>query len=105
MGLLDEMLKLPPEKLKPIIDRLKQLQKNKEDFYKKYDKKQFGDFSKSIKKEDGWTDNKSMKKVFSVPLEVYMSNPEYWDKVCRDKKLQKNHPEWKVGKSINKFTK
>jgi ribosomal protein S17 len=102
---IGHLLQLPPEKLKPIVDRLKQLVKNRDNFYRSYNEKEHGQFSKNLKSEDGWTKERTMKKTFSVPLEVYMSNPKYWDEVCRSKKLQKNHPEWQVGKNINKFVK
>ena len=102
MSTLKNLLNQPVEKIAPVLKQLKKYKKNREEFYKKYKPNVHGEFSKNLKKEDGWTKERTMKKTFSVPLEVYMSNPKYWDEVCRNPKLQKNHPEWQVGKSLNK---
>ncbi|MFB6076333.1 MAG: hypothetical protein ABEK17_04280 [Candidatus Aenigmatarchaeota archaeon] len=40
---------------------------------------------------------------YRVPIEVYMSDPSYWDDIIKNKKFDK-HPEWKVGgdKNLNR---
>lgn len=50
---------------------------------------------KDDKKNKGWTKNRSMKKVFSIPAEVYFANEEYWKKIIKDKKFNL-HPEFKI---------
>jgi len=95
--MLDTLLKLPPDQLKRVIANIKEYKKNTEAFNAKPEL--YKEHSKDLKKEDGWTKDRTMKKTFSVPMNVYMSNPEYWDKVCKSRKLQKDHPEWQVGKS------
>ena len=36
------------------------------------------------------------RKLFSLPTAIYNSNPEYWSKVVRSKKLMRQHPEFMV---------
>jgi dTDP-D-glucose 4,6-dehydratase len=57
----------------------------------------YKEHTKAIKKEDGWTVKRTMKKRFSIPMDVYMANSPYWDEIIKTKQFKK-HPEWVVGK-------
>lgn len=56
---------------------------------------------KNDKAQGGWTQERSMKKVFSIPIDVYYANPEYWRDVIKNKKFSK-HPEYHI-KSKKKY--
>jgi len=50
---------------------------------------------KADKKQGGWTNQRTMKKVFSIPADVYFSNPEYWNYIIKSKKFHL-HPEYQI---------
>jgi len=52
---------------------------------------------KNDKAQGGWTQDRSMKKVFSIPVDVYYANPKYWRDVIKNKKFYK-HPEYYIKK-------
>lgn len=97
--MFDAFLKLPIEEQAKIIKQLKHWAKNRDDVLMNNGAKIFKEHTKSISKEDGWSKGKTMKKIYSIPMEVYMANPSYWDEVIKSKQFKK-HPEWKVGSSL-----
>lgn len=97
--MFDIFFKLPIEQQAKIIKQLKQWNKNRDKFFEEQGKTIFKEHIKQIKKEDGWSTGRTMKKCFSIPMEVYMSNPTYWDEIIKTKQFKK-HPEWRVGTSL-----
>jgi len=94
--MFDQFFKLPLQEQAKIIKTLKQYVKNRDKMLMEQGKELYKDYTKSLKKEGGWTKDKTMKKVFSIPMEVYMANPTYWQEIIDSKQFNK-HPEWKVG--------
>lgn len=97
--MFDVFFKLPLEEQARIIKQLKAWTKNRDTLMMNQGADLYKEHSHVISKEDGWTDGKTMKKVFSIPMEVYMANPKYWDGIIHDKQFKK-HPEWRVGTSL-----
>ena len=91
--MFDQFFKLPIEEQAKVI---KQWKKNRETFYMEQGKELFKEHTNQIKKDDGWSAGRTMKKRFSIPMEVYMSNIKYWDEIIAKKQFNK-HPEWLVG--------
>lgn len=79
-----------------MVRKLKQFAKNRDEMFMQRGADIFKEHTKSIKKEDGWSAGRTMKKKFSIPMEVYMANPNYWDEIISTKQFKK-HPEWLVG--------
>lgn len=99
MSILDELLRQDPKLLADTISKLKKWRKNRDDFYNDREAviKSNEDFIKGLKAENGMSSGKTLNKVFSLPLDVYMSNQTYWDEIIATKNFKK-HPEWCVGK-------
>jgi predicted nucleotidyltransferase len=95
--MFDQFFKLPIEEQAKIIQKLKQWKKNRDTFLMEQGGKIYKEHTKNIKKEDGWSEGKTMKKKFSIPMEVYMADSQYWDRIIKEKQFKK-HPEWMVGK-------
>jgi len=77
------------------VKKLKQWKKNRETLYNNYDVRDYNATRKLSQLEADNSTNKSMKKVYSVPMDIYMNNPEYWDDIIKNRKFDK-HPEWKI---------
>lgn len=97
MNFLDTFLKLPIAEQIKVMNRLKAWTKNRDEMFMQRGADIFKEHTTSIKKESGWTDGKTMKKKFSIPMDVYMANFKYWDEIIKTKQFSK-HPEWVVGK-------
>lgn len=101
--IFEKLLKNPDGNV-DIIQHMKKLIKARKKFYEKYQPSEHGLFSARLKKEDGWSKDRTIRKIFEIPSEVYYANKEYWDEVIRTKDYKK-HPEWMVGTPTNKFVK
>ncbi len=95
---LFEDLTNDPVKMAKALKRFKELKKARREFYanKKQNIKSFKGHIDKIKGEGGISKEKTMQKVFSIPLEVYMSDQDYWDEIIKTKDFKK-HPEWMTG--------
>lgn len=47
--------------------------------------------------DNGWTKERTMKKVGSVPMYIMMGNPEFWVDDAALNKFLDDNPKWKVG--------
>jgi len=99
MALLDDLLKQDPAVLADTVRKIKVWKKNRDEFYNDRDAviNDNIDFIKGLKAQSGMSAGKTLNKVFSIPLDVYMSNQHYWDEIIATKQFKK-HPEWMVGK-------
>jgi len=97
MNFLDSFSLLPIDQQINIIKKLKAWTRNRDKLLMEQGDKIYKEHTKSIKKEDGWTVKRTMKKRFSIPMDVYMANSPYWDEIIKTKQFKK-HPEWVVGK-------
>jgi dTDP-D-glucose 4,6-dehydratase len=104
MSLISLILQMPPQELRKTVDKLKKMVKERDNLYRAKGKEIFSEHTKQLKKETGWSKDRTMKKVFSLPLEVYLSNQNYWDDIINQKQFNK-HPEWQTAKPIAKFVK
>ncbi len=93
MSAITDILNMPVNELKPLLSKLKKWVKARDDYYNHYNTFDYADFSKQLKTENPWTKGKTMKKVFSIPMDVYVHNPKYWDGIIKNKQFNK-HPEW-----------
>lgn len=84
---------MPEDKVAQLYLRVKNMIKDREKFYSKYRQDVHGSFVKKNQRTNAWTKGRTMKKIYSVPLDVYMSNPVYWDEIIKTKQFSK-HPEW-----------
>lgn len=76
-----------PNEAMKVLDKIKENNKKRNAWI-------MGNTTKFGKRAQGtWTKNKTMRKVFSIPQEVYMANQPYWDEIIRTKQWKK-HPEF-----------
>ncbi len=48
--------------------------------------------------DNGWTQNRNMKKIGSIPMNIMLANPELWVDDKAVEKFLKANPKWKVKK-------
>ena len=89
-------------KVAKTVKKLKQWIKNRDEMHQ-HTKQEYKDLIKSNQIEADNSKNKTMKKIFSVPVDIYMGNPEYWDDIIKNRKFDK-HPEWKIKQKNKIFT-
>jgi hypothetical protein len=95
MTIIENLLSKPPEEIAKIIKQLKQWIKNRNEMNSNFDAAKHEEFIRQNKAGGAWTKEKTMKKKYSIPMEVYLSNPQYWDEIIATKKFNK-HPEWLI---------
>lgn len=61
---------------------------------------QWSNYAKGLKNQNPKSKQGTMRKRFSIPLEVYMADHQYWDNIIKNKQFHK-HPEWQVGDERN----
>lgn len=93
MSAITEILKMPVNELKPLLNKLKKWTNARDDYYRNYNPFDYSDFTRELKTGEKWSKGKTMKKVFSIPMDIYVSNPKYWDGIIKNKEFSK-HPEW-----------
>lgn len=100
MHFLEQILKQKPEETKALVKKLKTMIVNRNKMVSQYSKK-WEDFARKNKNRKRRTKGESMSLEYSIPIEVYMADHEYWDDIIKNKKFDK-HPEWKVGDGKDK---
>lgn len=89
--------------MKRIKKRITNRKQDMIDNYQKYIPKDWGIIMTQLRKER-WENRfaiqnskDEMRLNFVVPQNIYMSNPQYWGEVCKNKNLRKKYPEFIVG--------
>jgi hypothetical protein len=93
MDLINYIRTMPENKVAELYLRVKKMIDDRDKFYSKYRQDIYGNFVKKNQQGNSWTKGRTMKKIYSVPMDVYMSNPPYWDEIIKTKQFSK-HPEW-----------